>query len=205
MTGDRCGSEVEWVPYSLDDDSGDGEEAFWSWRRRKGVDPVVAGPRWSEIKGKLEASGVDVWWDPRAGQRRAAPKARGRADGREEARPEGHHEEGGGVAAQAQQPPGGKKQGKPVAAAAREGRGQWTAWGRFALFLSCVGVAGVGCMGRTKRRKRRGGTRRRKQVMEWSHNAFSTTVLSPLAGKGTTTQSPSFGWKGPVRSKRHHV
>ncbi|CAM9348151.1 unnamed protein product, partial [Ectocarpus sp. 13 AM-2016] len=117
VTGDRCGSGVEWVPYSLDDDSGDGEETFVSWRRRKGLDPVTAGPRWSEMKGKLEASGVDVWWDPRPGERKAAPKARGADGGRQEnARPERYDEGGGDVAAQqARQPPGGQ-QGGPVAA-----------------------------------------------------------------------------------------
>lgn len=37
---------------------------FTSWRTRHGKDPIVAGPRWSEIREKLEASGVTVSWNP---------------------------------------------------------------------------------------------------------------------------------------------
>lgn len=65
------------MPYDIDDvahtggsggsssGGGGGEQAFTSWSRREGMDPIVAGPHWEEVKQKLEAAGVDFWWDPR--------------------------------------------------------------------------------------------------------------------------------------------
>ncbi|CAM9112498.1 unnamed protein product, partial [Pylaiella littoralis] len=86
VSGDRCGSGVEWVPYDLDDGAdygnggggGDdvGEQGFTSWRRREGVDPIVAGPHWEVVKRKLEAAGVDFWWYPRKDGEQEEPEAR---------------------------------------------------------------------------------------------------------------------------------
>lgn len=95
ITGDRCGSGVEWVPFPLDSaDEADAAPAdhdkygsssknrykkntsFESWRTREGVDPIEAGPHWLEVKRKLESSGVSVWWDPLPGKEGNAPEAR---------------------------------------------------------------------------------------------------------------------------------
>lgn len=81
ITGDRCGSGIEWVPFEINNDSsssgdGDRQNAFKSWRTREGMDPIAAGPHWPEVKKKLESSGVDVWWDPRPDYQQAAPEAR---------------------------------------------------------------------------------------------------------------------------------
>ncbi|CAN0437153.1 unnamed protein product, partial [Laminaria digitata] len=44
------------------------EEGFKSWESRKGVYPIVAGPRWAEVRLKLEDKGVNVWWAPGPGE-----------------------------------------------------------------------------------------------------------------------------------------
>ncbi|CAM9714604.1 unnamed protein product, partial [Ascophyllum nodosum] len=58
ITGNRCGSGVEWVPYDLDESC----DSFTSWRTRENKEPISAGPRWQEVKERLKASGVDAWW-----------------------------------------------------------------------------------------------------------------------------------------------
>lgn len=50
------------MPYDLEDDEGSKSTTFTSWRAREGKDPISVGPRWAEVKEKLEASGMDVWW-----------------------------------------------------------------------------------------------------------------------------------------------
>lgn len=224
---------------------GKGKEAFTSWREREGVEPVVAGPHWAEVKRKLQAAGVDVFWDPR----NAAAKARGDApaavgvvsedgglvkqgaegapggdsgstaedgsdggDGDSEEAADGDSEVSGGEpgvggGAPPPPPPAGRGGKQPVAAAAAvtaeagEGEARLSWKKLFVVLVSCVGVACVACTGR-KRRKRRRGAKRRKQVLEWSANAFSTNALSPLATARTTS---AFGWTGPIRGKDHQV
>lgn len=86
ITGNRCGSGVEWVPFALDDVDTNNKNnnnvnnantnpnlrgnlyentvRTLSWKSRKGMDPISVGPHWPEVKQSLEASGVNVWWYP---------------------------------------------------------------------------------------------------------------------------------------------
>lgn len=83
-TGDRCGSDVEWVPYDRDGPKVPGEldrggpphlrgpsadtatsaDPCPSWRTREGKDPIDVGPYWDKVHRILEESGIDVWWSP---------------------------------------------------------------------------------------------------------------------------------------------
>lgn len=280
VSGDRCGSGVEWVPYNLDDGAdsgaagGGGEQEFTSWRRRAGIDPIVAGPHWEEVEQKLQATGVDFWWDPRQEEEvedvevqvqeerepeaRAGPVLLGEeqnragthadvkqnepadsgdgdsreskegtlddkdgADGENNSKVRGGKvgawgdavEVAGAAGAEQVRPSPLEGEGKSVAevaaaavasavAAKERGGVGGRSWVFLVVLLLCTGVAGIGCMGRKKTKRRRGGAKRRKQVTEWSGNAFSTNTLSPLGGAKTAA---TFGWTGPMFSKHHQV
>lgn len=68
---------MEWVPYSLarggdkggsnGGGDGGGEGGFKSWKSTTGVDPIDVGPRWDEVRLKLEDLGINVWWGPAPG------------------------------------------------------------------------------------------------------------------------------------------
>lgn len=83
-TGDRCGSDVEWVPWEREGSKVPGEldrggpshlrgpsaesaasaDPCPSWRTREGRDPIDVGPYWDKVQRILEESGTEVWWSP---------------------------------------------------------------------------------------------------------------------------------------------
>lgn len=161
-----------------------------------------------KVKQKLRAAGVTVTWDtPRSQSLKSAP--RGGHDSKRSGG--GLHGPAGGPAANVRAPEVAELAAMAAAQAAAAGeagpRGEnggvpGRPWKTFVVVVSCVGVAAVACSGRTKRKNRRVGAKRRKQVMEWSANAFSTNTLSPLA---SAAPKPAFAWTGTVRNKHHQV
>lgn len=194
ITGNRCGSGVEWVPYDLEDDEGSKSTAFTSWRAREGKDPISVGPRWAEVKEKLEASGVDVWW---ADAVQSGRPLRDLAPPQHRAPPEIPSVLEHGV------------DSRSVTDASPGNRG--VSWVALMGVLACVVIAAVGLIGQTRnsRRRSRSGrrrmrmkravaaARRRQEVSDWTGDAFALDTLSPVGVK-------SYSWTATAK-KDHAV
>ncbi|CAM9364997.1 unnamed protein product [Choristocarpus tenellus] len=65
VTGDRCGSGVEWEPFEMGLSPPESE------------DNTGVGPYWDKVMATLTEAGLDVWWDPRPGMGRQLPLNQG--------------------------------------------------------------------------------------------------------------------------------
>lgn len=190
------------MPYDLEDEEGSKSTTFTSWRAREGKDPISVGPRWAEVKEKLEASGVDVWW---ADAVQSGRHVRDLAPLKHRAPPEILSLRGPLEIPSVLE----HVEDSPSAIDASPGK-RGVSWVALMGMLVCLVVAAVGLMGQTQNSRRRSSSsrrrtrmkravaaaRRRQEMSDWTGDAFSLDTLSPVGVK-------SYSWT--VTSKKDHA
>lgn len=230
MTGDRCGSGIEWVPYNLSEESGIGggggkdpylrggpreaegpggkpASARLSWREREGREPVEAGPYWHDVKDRLECSGVDVWWSPGGGHHAPRRAPQGWADS--------IRGEDGGVDALAVGAVaavdtefdgaggvGGRGYGEPGAEGVMRGAPATASPVTLLVILLCVLLAGICLAGQqlSGRSRRRRRRRKRPRRLEVRVDDWSGNAFS--TGSLSPLVGTSFVWKTDATKNR---